>query len=366
MKRVLVLVGGGHAHVEVLRQLALNPPTDIDVALFDPSPSVWYSAMLPGVIAGHYEPSDAKINLWALCQRARVRFFQTPVLSINAETQRIETGLGERHRFDLLSVDVGSVTRELPAAPGAYIVAAKPFDPLLNAITEFESVRTGALTVRVVGGGATAVEVALALAYRWRGATNRRIAIVSATPLLKGFPSRVRRAARHACKRLNVTLRENSPVQQVDPTRLRLQSGEQIDTQLTILATGYGAAPLLNKTIITGIPAESIPVNRQLQCKTHPNIFAAGDCAQIEGLSVPKAGVFAVRQGPILAHNLLAIARGQALQSYRHSSQALSLITLGEKRAVAVRNGLSADGEWAWRWKDSIDRKWMQKYAPGQ
>lgn len=365
MKRTLVLVGGGHAHVEVLRQLALNPPADIDVALFDPSPSVWYPSMLPGVIAGHYDANDAKVNLWALCQRARVRFFQTPVTSVNGSTQRIETGLGERHRFDLLSMDVGSVSRELPVAPGAYVVAAKPIEPLLAAITEFESVRTGALTVRVIGGGATAVEIALALAYRWRDARNRRVAIVSATALLKGYPARARRMARHACKRLNVTVREDSPVQQIDPTRLRLQSGEHIDTQLTILATGYGPAPLLSKTILSNTAESSVAVSPQLQCAKFPNVFAAGDCASITGLSVPKAGVFAVRQGPVLAHNLLAAARGELLKPYEHKAQALSLITLGDKRAIAARNGVAIGGEWAWRWKDSIDRKWMQKYSAG-
>ena len=365
MKRTLVLVGGGHAHVEVLRQLALNPPADIDVALFDPSPSVWYPSMLPGVIAGHYDPNDAKVNLWALCQRARVRFFQTPVTSINGSTQRIETGLGERHRFDLLSMDVGAVARELPVSPGAYVVAAKPIDPLLAAITEFESVRTGALTVRVIGGGATAVEIALALAYRWRDARNRRVAIVSATSLLKGYPARARRMARHACKRLNVTVREDSPVQQIDPTRLRLKSGEHIDTQLTILATGYGPAPLLSKTVLSNTTENSVTVNSQLQCAQFPNVFAAGDCASIAGLSVPQAGVFAVRQGPVLAHNLLAAARGELLKPYQHKAQALSLITLGDKRAIAVRNGLSVGGEWAWRWKDSIDRRWMKKYSAG-
>ena len=78
VKKAVILIGGGHAHVEVLRQLAVKPSNEFDIALFDPSPSVWYSGMLPGVIAGHYEPAHAKINLWALCQRARVRFFETP------------------------------------------------------------------------------------------------------------------------------------------------------------------------------------------------------------------------------------------------------------------------------------------------
>ncbi len=366
MKKTLVLVGGGHAHVEVLRQLALNPPMDMDIALFDPSPSVWYSSMIPGVIAGHYDAHHAKVNLWALCQRARVRFFQTSVLSVNGSSQRIETGLGERHRYDLLSLDVGGVARELPVSPGAYVVAVKPIEPMLAAITEFENVRTGALTVRVIGGGATAVEVALALAYRWRDARNRRVAIVAATPLLKEFPGHARRVARQACKRLNVTVRENSPVQQIDPTRLRLESGELIETQLTILATGYAPAPLLSKTVLSHTVQGSVAVNDQLQCTHFPNVFAVGDCAELTSSRVPKAGVFAVRQAPVLAHNLVALARGEPLAMYQHKASALSLISLGDKHAIAVRNRLSMSGAWAWRWKDSIDRKWMLKYGSGQ
>ena len=93
MKKTLLLIGGGQAHVEVLRQLALNPPAEADVALFNPSPSVLYSGMLPGVIARHYEAAEAKINLWALCQRARVRFFETSVLALNATNKVLESGI---------------------------------------------------------------------------------------------------------------------------------------------------------------------------------------------------------------------------------------------------------------------------------
>ncbi len=357
------MVGGGHAHIEVLRQLALNPGNDVDIALFDPSPSVWYSGMLPGVIAGHYTPAEAKINLWALCQRARVRFFESPILSVNGDNNRIESGFGERHRFDLLSLDVGSVAQPLPASPGAYVVAVKPIDPLLAAITEFESVRSNAPMVRIVGGGAAAVEVALALAWRWREASRRRVSIVAASTLLDGFPPRARRLALQACKRLRVTVLENSPVRQIDPTRLRLDNGNQVETQLTVLATGYAPAPLLEKAVLSKAADGSVAVDAQLRCLRYPAIFASGDCADVAGLKLPKSGVYAVRQAPLLAANLLAALRGQPLQNYRHNAQALNLVSLGERRAIAVRNGLAAAGGWVWRWKDSIDRKWMRRYA---
>ena len=364
MKRTLALIGGGHAHVEVLRQLALNPPFDADVALFNPSPSVWYSGMLPGVIAGHYSANDAKVNLWALCQRARVRFFETSVIGLNADNALLEAGHGERHRFDYASLDLGGVSSAIPTAPGAYVVTVKPIEPLLAAITEFDSVRASGLMVRVVGGGASAVEVALALAFRWRSLKNRRVSIVTANRLLETFPLRVRALALRACRRDGVEVLENSPVEQIEPTRILLTSGQTIETQLTVLATGYAPAALLAKADLTRSTDGSAHVMPTLQSSNHPHVFAAGDCAHLSGAVVPKSGVYAVRQGPLLAANLLARLSDKPLAEYQHNPNALMLLSLGRKRAVATRNGFTLGGDWAWRWKDKIDREWMQKYSP--
>ncbi len=363
MKKTMLLIGGGHAHVEVLRQLALNPPAEADVALFNPSPSVWCSSMLPGVIAGHYEPAEAKVNLWALCQRARVRFFETSVLALNAANGVLESGIGERHRFDVASLDVGGVTQPIPTTPGAYVVTVRPIDPLLAAITEFESVRSAGLMVRIVGSGAAALEVALALAHRWRQSGNRRVSIVSATQLMDGFPASVRSQALRACKKLGVAVLEQKVVEHIEPTRLRLAGGESVDTQLTVLATGYSPASVLQKTDLTRATDGSVHVNACLQSTNHPHIFAAGDCANVTGITVPKSDVFAIRQGATLATNLLANFNNSSLQPYRHSANALNLISLGDNRAIATRNGLSLSGKWAWRWKDAIDRKWIRRYA---
>jgi len=364
LKRTLALIGGGHAHVEVLRQLAENPPFEADVALFNPSPSVWYSGMLPGVIAGHYTANDAKVNLWALCQRARVRFFETSVIGLNADNALLEAAHGERHRFDYASLDLGCVSHQIPTSPGAYVVTVKPIEPLLAAITEFDSVRASGLIVRVVGGGAAAVEVALALAFRWRGVKNRRVSIVTATRLLETFPRRVRTLALRACRRDGVEVLENCPVEQIEPTRIRLSGGQTIDTQLTVLATGYAPAALLARTDLTRSTDGSAHVTPTLQSSNHPHVFAAGDCAHMSGAVVPKSGVYAVRQGPLLAANLLARLNDTPLAQYQHNPNALMLLSLGRKRAIASRNGFTLGGDWVWRWKDKIDRQWIQKYAP--
>lgn len=320
--------------------------------------------MLPGVIAGHYTAAEAKVNLWALCQRARVRFFETSVVGLNGENALLETTMNERHRFDLASIDIGSVSRPVPASPGAYVVTVKPIEPLLKAMTEFDSVRASGLVVRVVGGGAAAVEVALALSFRWRSLKNRRVSIVTATTLLEGFPGRMRTLALAACRKDGVEVLENSPVEQIEPTRIRLSNGQLIDTQLTVLATGYAPAALLAKTDLARATDGSAQVTATLQSSNHPHIFAAGDCAQMSGIVVPKSGVYAVRQGPLLAANLLARLGGNTLQDYHHNPKSLTLLSLGKKRAIAARNGFALGADWVWRWKDKVDRDWIRKYTP--
>ena len=311
----------------------------------------------------HYEAAEAKINLWALCQRARVRFFETSVLALNATNKVLESGIGERHRFDYASFDVGGVSQAIPTSPGAYVVTVKPADSLLAAINEFESVRSASLMVRIVGNGAAALEVALALAFRWRESTNRRIAIVAATRLMVGYPPRVRSLALRACKKLGVAVLEGKTVERIEPTRLRLFGGELIDTQLTVLATGFSPVPLVQKTDLARTTNGSIHVNVNLQSSNHPHIFAAGDCAQIADLLMPKSNVFSVPQGATLTANLLATMTNAPLAPYRHAPTVLDMLSLGDKRAIATRGGLSTAGGWAWRWKDSGNRKWINRYT---
>lgn len=362
-KQTLLLVGGGHAHVEVLRRLAQSPIANVDIALFDPSPSVWYSGMVPGVIAGHYQPAEAKVNLWALCQRARVRFIEAPITSVDSALQRVYTGQGERHFYDVLSLDVGSVSRDLLASPGAYVVPVKPTDRLLTAINERDAIRSSALTLQVIGGGAAAVEVALALAYRWRASPERKIGIVSATPLFSGFPPRVRTAALAQCAAMRVSIFESSPVQSIEPTQLILESGERLPCQISVLATGYAPAPLLDAIEVQKTDNGSIAINSGLQSRSHKNVFAAGDCAGNPKVPMAKSGVFAVRQGPMLFENLALALKGGELKSYEHDPKALALISLGGKKAIATRNGFAFTGGWAWSWKDRVDRNWMDKYS---
>jgi selenide, water dikinase len=207
------------------------------------------------------------------------------------------------------------------------------------------------------------VEIALALAHRWRESVSRQISIVAPERLLSGQPSRVRSLVMRACRREGVVVLEHKAVGHIDPTRLRLTNGEVIDTQLTVLATGYAAAPLLEKTDLATADDGSVLVNRYLQSSNQPHIFAAGDCAEIVGTALPKSGRWAERQGVLLAANLHAYMRGKPLQPFVYNRRGMNVISLGERRAVVSRFGVAVSGRWVWRWKDSLDRKWIQRYS---
>jgi selenide, water dikinase len=253
----------------------------------------------------------------------------------------------------------------LNAAVGAYVVPVKPIDPLLDAIRERESIKSSTVShIQVIGGGAAAVEIALALAYRWRAASvERKIGLVSAEPILRVFPPKVRKSALAALAAMKVSVVESQPVAAIEPTHLTLGNGSHIPAQISMLATGYAPAPLIASIDVAKADDGSISINSGLQSRSHKNVFAVGDCATNPKLALPKSGVFAVRQGPLLFENLERAVRGKEIASFEFKQEALALISLGGKRAIAARNGLTATGGWVWRWKDRIDRQWVEKYT---
>jgi selenide, water dikinase len=127
-------------------------------------------------------------------------------------------------------------------------------------------------------------------------------------------------------------------------------------------ATGVAGAEFLAVAGLACDEVGCVRVDATLRSVSHDFVFAAGDCAAIEGNARPKAGVWAVRAGPPLADNLRRAARGQALRRWRPQSQALVILGLGGGRALAWRNGMALAGRAIWHWKDWIDRRWMRMY----
>lgn len=360
MKKRIVLVGAGHAHVEVVRLFGLQKHAQVEVTLISQAPRTGYSGMMPGVIAGHYHRSEAEINVASLCVRSGVRFVAAEVLRIEADAQRVHTSDGTVE-YDVLSVNAGSQP-SMPTFSGGHHVGVKPFSTFLDGLPVFDHKRA----VVVVGGGAASVEVLLALAHRAR--TQQRpctfTLATAATELIPGYPAAVRTAVLRALGTYGATVRTGVTVIGGDEGGVILHTGERIACDASLWATRASPNRLIAQSDLQRACDGFIAVDDTQRSVSHGNVFAVGDCGTRVGTPLPKAGVVPVRQGPWLAQALATCAVGtESPPPFVFQKHALSLLALGEKRATGARGTLSFSGAWVWHWKDWIDRRFIRKYG---
>ncbi len=369
MKR-LVLVGGGHSHVEVLRQLGVRPAAGAEIILVSPARHTSYSGMLPGLIAGHYRYDECHIDLDYLARFAGARLVQSLACNVDTLRRQIVLTDGAAIDYDLLSINIGSTSAH-PALPGAAdeAIAVKPVEEFLPAWNGLvERARTGDLKkILIVGGGAGGVELLLAMQHRLaRLSAPHAIGFVLVTDagrLLPDHNSGTRSAFRHILSQRGIKVRLNCRVARAESNAAITTNGERIAADAIVWATGAGAPAWLRATTLKLDAAGFIATDEHLQSLSHPELFAAGDCATIAGCAYPKSGVYAVRQGPLLAGNLRHALADEPLGTYRPQPRALALISTGDKYAIASYGGLTLQGAWVWRWKNYIDRKFMARYA---
>ena len=373
MKR-LVLIGGGHAHVEVLRRFGLRPPADTQIVLVSPDAHTPYSGMLPGWIAGHYSREDCHIDLSGLARFARCRWLQTRCNGINPDAHLIFCENGQTLPFDLVSIDIGSRSPALET-PGAteHVLTLRPIDDFMAAWEKICRAARDANVPRhvtMVGAGAAGAEVLLSMQHQLCGiAPGSRIEfelIGEGRDVLTGHNACARKIMQRVLDARGVRLRPNSRVERVERGRLQLQDGSAIATELVAWATG--ASPWLWPRSV-GLETDDrgfILVNDALQSVSHPRVFAAGDIATVRADPRPKSGVFAVRAGPPLELNLRRALQGLPAVAWRAQRHALALISTGDRHAIASRGALALHGDWVWAWKDRIDRRFMRRYRIGE
>jgi pyridine nucleotide-disulfide oxidoreductase family protein len=384
--RDLVLVGGGHAHVLVLRDLKGRLPADVELTVVADLPHTWYSGMAPGCVAGLYRPDEIRVNVAGLCRWAGARFIEQPVVGMDPGRKRLQLENGEELAFDRVSLDVGSTTRGLDT-PGVrdLAVPTRPLGRLLQQIDGFVEDHPDwrrPLRVVVVGAGAAGTELAFALRARLSGLADEvSVTVVSGSPTLRRERgSRLQRVVARELVHRSITLVSGQQAVAVTPGELRLDPGDPLPHDLLIWATGGAAHPMTSRLGLATTGDGFIRTTETLQSVSHPDVFAAGDCIQFEPRPLPKAGVYAVRQGPVLAHNLLASLTDRPLRPYKHNLLAsltdrplrpykpqrgfLALLMTGDGRAIASWKGLAAAGRWVWRWKDRIDRLFMASLDP--
>ena len=366
----VVLVGGGHSHVEVLRRFAMAPLPGVRVTLVSRDLLTPYSGMLPGLVAGHYHHEEAHIDLRNLASFAGARLYHGAARGLDLERGLVQVEGRPPVAFDFLSLDIGSLPN-CGRIEGAaqWAMPVKPVDVFLERLTALEErVRRerGPLRLLIIGAGAGGVELALALDRRLGKAARferPRITIVCAdSEVMPGHGAGARRRLRAALSGAGIELRCGHRVSALSKGEAKFAGVPSIGFDAAVLVTHASAAPWLADTGLDLDAAGFVRVRDTLQSTSHPNVFAAGDIAAFTPRPLAKSGVYAVRAGPVLAENLRRTANGENPASFRAQHRTLALISTGRPHAVASWGSLALQGKWVWRLKDWIDRRWMRRY----
>jgi selenide,water dikinase len=346
VKRVL-LIGAGHAHLVVLKKLAEKPLYGARFMLVTPRPTQIYSGMLPGLIAGHYRLREIEVDAQRLAGRATAEYQQGEVRSLDLDAKTARLSDGTVLEYDLLSLNVGSMVDE--SIPGAreHALAVKPFESFIGRLDGGSIAR-----IAIAGSGAAGMELALALRHRGAGVT-----LYSDRPAMS---AELAQRAVSALRRVGVDFRPGMPVDAIEPGPVVVSGASSQEFDAVLLATGPAAAPWLRECGLATDERGFALVDDGLRSLSHPEVFAAGDCATLRDATHPKSGVYSVRHGDILDENLRNVVARAPLARYAPQAKALVLISCGGKYAIAQRGGWTAEGAWVWRWKNWIDRRWLR------
>jgi selenide,water dikinase len=377
--RDLVLVGGGHSHVGVLRMFAMKPEPGVRITVICTDIDTPYSGMLPGYIAGHYSFDEVHIDLGRLCAFAGARLYHDAVVGIDRQNQKVICKNRPSVAYDLLSLNIGS-TPQVQQVEGAQALAipVKPIAQfndrwlaLLDKARQWQPLR-GRMTIAVVGGGAGGVELILSMQYRLRHELKamgrspedlKFVLLTSGDSVLPTHNPGVRQRFAQVLHERNVEVHVHAEVVQVSPGCLHTRDGRTFDADETMWVTQAGGPAWLQSTGLRLDDKGFILVHPSLQSLNDPLVFAAGDIASFVDRPLEKAGVFAVRMAKPLAENLRRSLRGQNLSPYKPQRHWLALISTGNRFAVASRGSLGFAGGWVWRWKDRIDRTFMRRFS---
>jgi selenide,water dikinase len=369
----LVLAGLGHAHLFVAEAMGRGELGPVEATVVSPA-EYYYSGMIPGTAADCYPPAAARLCPEPISRAAGARWIWGRVRRVDAARREVVLEDGTRLPYDLLSIDVGAALRG-DTLPGV-AEHAIPIKPLRH-VLRFRSAAARAAgaaadgapaRVVIVGAGAAGVEVGICVDAALRGhfgAGRHRMTLVHADDhILPDYPERFRRRAERLLRVRGVEIRTGARVSGVDPGRLLLEDGGEQPFDALLWATGPRALGLFRRSHLPTDRDGYLAVEPTLQSREHPEIWGAGDCVAIRGFPwIPKAGVYAVRQGPVLARNLRLALRGEPLEEYSPQREWLSLMNSGDGRALLHWRGIVAHNRAAWWLKDRLDRRFVRRFA---
>ncbi|KAK1744878.1 pyridine nucleotide-disulfide oxidoreductase family protein [Skeletonema marinoi] len=371
----IVLIGGGHAHVQVIKALNVNTrPSNVEVTLIDLQSAASYSGMVPGCVSKLYTLPQVQIQIGPLAD-CGMSLEDEEKKTVQVEVSDENGGVITKEvPFDAVSVDIGSTTRDFNRIPGAsqYCISTRPISDLVVRIEKEEQLLKDRLKDGTFKAAISLWLLSLAIRARFNEMLDSNLSITlidSSDGLLVNETPANRKALESVMAKYNIDTRFSLLVDEVTSSHVHVHSSkdqssrEKIPYSHIIWATGAEAHDLswsLNKQC--GLEVSDtrgwIQVNSYLQSLSHPYIFAAGDCCEIVNdnkKSPPKAGVYAVRSGPILIENLTrfvgASKCAQELVPYNPQDDFLKLSCVGMELRW-----------WVWKLKDFIDVMFMDLF----
>eukprot|EP00356_Strombidium_inclinatum_P012573 CAMPEP_0170486892 /NCGR_PEP_ID=MMETSP0208-20121228/5812_1 /TAXON_ID=197538 /ORGANISM="Strombidium inclinatum, Strain S3" /LENGTH=417 /DNA_ID=CAMNT_0010760979 /DNA_START=1 /DNA_END=1254 /DNA_ORIENTATION=+ len=376
VKRI-VCIGGGHCNCQVLKLLRklIKDRQDMEITLVTDNSQSYYSGMLPGSVSTLYKDEQIMVHLEPLAVWSHAKYIQQKVVKIEANKNRIHLKNGSTVEYDVLCVNVGSRTKAGFSVPGVWenSLTTRPINELLPKIrVKEENLKEKGIIPRVVvvGGGAAGTELSLAFKARWGKLFEKEIDVTllcSKEGPLPYEPPATRTMITKILKERNVTIESNCRVKEILPNKVVLTDGREFDCDVPIWATGAEPQEVSAKSDLA-LMNGYFRVNNNLQSTSHPNVFSGGDCITMENFAdkgyPTKAGVYAVREGPIIAENIVNYLEEKSLIEYIPQRGFLALMMTGDGMALGSKFGISFYGKWVWEMKNFIDLSFMTLFDP--
>ncbi|WP_145261164.1 FAD-dependent oxidoreductase [Calycomorphotria hydatis] len=358
MPRTILLLGIGHTHAEIVRRWGKKPIHGCRLIAVTRFAESTYSGMLPAVLAGQFSSERMRIPLSPLCERAGVELIVDEVIGIDLERREVSFAGREPVRFDVLSVNVGSVPAGVPSEPDTQmLVPIKPMQTFIERLDErINAVQGPRVRIAIVGGGVAGVEIALCLRTRLRDFFAERLAevqLITSDEMIT--PELIERS-----RKLIAQCLEDRNIEVI--TQTRINNMDDANADVVIWATGAAAPPVLEQFHLPKDERGFFLTRGTLQSIADDDIFAVGDAGTIEGINYAKAGVHAVKQAPVLWDNLQRMIAEKTLREYHPQSSFLKLLNTGDGKAIMEYGTFSTHARWCWWLKQAIDVSFVRKY----
>ena len=360
----LVLIGGGHANVQVLKKLCMNSIKGLHTILISEHFDATYSGMTPGYIHADFSKEEISIDLQRLCFNAEATFIKDKVIKLDTNHRELQLQNSPVVNYDLLSINTGSISNARTinienSSTKCFFV--KPISSLVKNLSQIDQIiKNKKNKIAIIGGGIASYELAFSLKRRYE--SPLKIIIVGKKILKeKNLNKKTKNDLKKIAEKLNIE-EYTGEVISISEKYLILNNGDKIECDLSLVCTGASIESWLLQSNLSKDEKGFIKVNNCLLSTNDKNIFITGDACSIENKPKPKSGVMAVRQGEILKENIFLKLTGKNLKEFKPQKNWLYLIGTYKNYALLNYFFLSFHSRWCWRLKVWIDRNFINNF----